>query len=112
MFREILPNMASIVMVTLLGSVIFGIGAQAGLEFLGLGDASVVSWGTNLYWASNDGALLSGNWWVFVPSGAVHRAGRLRAGPDQLRRRRGHQPAAADQPATPTVAGTGTEVAR
>ena len=57
MFREILPNMASIVMITLLGCVIFGIGAQAGLEFLGLGDTSVVSWGTNLYWASNDGAL-------------------------------------------------------
>ena len=49
--------------------MIFGIGAQAGLEFLGLGDASVVSWGTNLYWASNDGALMSGTWWAFVPSG-------------------------------------------
>jgi len=71
MFREILPNMASIVMITLLGTVIFGIGAQAGLEFLGLGDPSVVSWGTNLYWASNDGALISGYWWAFVPSGAA-----------------------------------------
>ncbi|MDQ0374213.1 ABC transporter permease [Cellulomonas humilata] len=71
MFREILPNMASIVMITLIGSVIFGIGAQAGLEFLGLGDVSVVSWGTNLYWASNDGALMSGTWWAFVPSGAA-----------------------------------------
>jgi peptide/nickel transport system permease protein len=71
MFREILPNMASIVMITLLGGVIFGIGAQAGLEFLGLGDPSVVSWGTNLYWASNDGALMSGYWWAFVPSGAA-----------------------------------------
>ncbi|MDQ0766821.1 ABC transporter permease [Streptomyces canus] len=69
MFREILPNMASVVMTTLLGCVIFGIGAQAGLEFLGLGDSSVVSWGTNLYWASNDGALMTGAWWAFVPSG-------------------------------------------
>ncbi|MFF3604891.1 ABC transporter permease [Streptomyces sp. NPDC002463] len=69
MFREILPNMASVVMTTLLGCVIFGIGAQAGLEFLGLGDASVVSWGTNLYWAGNDGALMTGAWWAFVPSG-------------------------------------------
>ena len=69
MFREILPNMASIVMSTLLACVIFGIGAQAGLEFLGLGDISTVSWGTNLYWASNDGALLTGSWWVFVPPG-------------------------------------------
>ncbi|CAL4859410.1 ABC transporter permease [Microbacterium sp. MM2322] len=69
MFREILPNMASIVMSTLLACIIFGIGAQAGLEFLGLGDISTVSWGTNLYWASNDGALLTGAWWVFVPPG-------------------------------------------
>ena len=69
MFREILPNMASIVMSTLLGVVIFGIGSQAGLEFLGLGDVSVVSWGTNLYWASNDGALMVGAWWAFLPSG-------------------------------------------
>lgn len=69
MFREILPNMASVVMTTLLGCVIFGIGAQAGLEFLGLGDSSVVSWGTNLYWASNDGALMTGTWWAFIPSG-------------------------------------------
>jgi len=69
MFREILPNMASVAMTTFLGCVIFGIGAQAGLEFLGLGDTSTVSWGTNLYWASNDGALMTGNWWVFLPSG-------------------------------------------
>jgi peptide/nickel transport system permease protein len=71
MLREILPNMASILMTTFLGCVIFGIGAQAGLEFLGLGDSSVVSWGTNLYWAANDGALMSGQWWAFVPSGAA-----------------------------------------
>ncbi|MBM7440489.1 ABC transporter permease [Streptomyces sp. HB132] len=69
MFREILPNMASVVMTTLLGCVVFGITSQAALEFLGLGDSSVVSWGTNLYWASNDGALMTGTWWVFVPSG-------------------------------------------
>lgn len=69
MFREMLPNMASIVMSTLLACVIFGIGAQAGLEFLGLGDISTISWGTNLYWASNDGALLTGSWWVFLPPG-------------------------------------------
>mgnify|MGYP000293514833 CR=1 FL=1 len=38
MWREILPNMASVVMGTLLGCIIGAIGAQAGLEFLGLGD--------------------------------------------------------------------------
>jgi peptide/nickel transport system permease protein len=71
MFREMLPNMASIVMSTFLACVIFGIGAQAGLEFLGLGDVSAVSWGTNLYWASIEGSLIRGTWWTFVPSGAA-----------------------------------------
>ncbi|MBW4094944.1 MAG: ABC transporter permease [Acidobacteria bacterium] len=69
MFLEIMPNMASIVMSTLLGCIIYGIGAQAGLEFLGLGDTSSVSWGTNLYWANNDGAMMTGDWWVLIPSG-------------------------------------------
>ncbi|MGO4595159.1 ABC transporter permease [Leifsonia sp. 2TAF2] len=69
MFREILPNMASVVMSTFLACVIFGIGAQAGLEFLGLGDLASVSWGTNLYWSNNEGALITGAWWTFVPAG-------------------------------------------
>jgi peptide/nickel transport system permease protein len=69
MLRDILPNMASIVMMTLLGSIIGAIGAQAGLEFLGLGDSNTISWGTNLFWATSDGALMLGQWWIFVPSG-------------------------------------------
>lgn len=67
--RDILPNMASIVMMTLLGCVIGAIGAQAGLEFLGLGDANTISWGTNLFWATSDGSLMLGQWWIFIPSG-------------------------------------------
>lgn len=69
MLREMLPNMASIVMTTLLGSIIGAIGAQAGLEFLGLGDANTVSWGNNLFWANTDGSLILGQWWIFIPSG-------------------------------------------
>lgn len=69
MIREILPNMASVVMTTLLGCIIGSIGAQAGLEFLGLGDVNTISWGTNLFWATSDGSLMLGQWWIFVPSG-------------------------------------------
>jgi peptide/nickel transport system permease protein len=69
-FREILPNMLSILMAGMFGAVIFAIGAQAGLEFLGLGNPSAISWGTNLYWAQNNGGLITGAWWTFVPSGA------------------------------------------
>jgi peptide/nickel transport system permease protein len=69
-FREILPNMTSIVVASMLGSTVFAIGAEAGLEFLGLGNISAVTWGTNLYWAGNNAGLLVGAWWTFVPAGA------------------------------------------
>lgn len=68
-FAEILPNMLSIVVAGMLGAVVYAIGAQAGLEFLGLGNPSSISWGTNLYWAQNNAGLLTGAWWTFVPSG-------------------------------------------
>ncbi|MFT4235011.1 MAG: ABC transporter permease [Microbacterium sp.] len=71
MLRDILPNMASIAMMTLLGCIIGAIGAQAGLEFLGLGDSNTISWGTNLFWATSDGSLMLGQWWIFVPSGVA-----------------------------------------
>lgn len=66
---EILPNMASLLVASFIGATVYAIGAQVGLEFLGLGDVSAVTWGTNLYWASNDAALLTGSWWTFVPTG-------------------------------------------
>ncbi len=68
-FIEILPNMASIATTCLLGAIIYGIGAQAALEFLGLGDIDSVSWGTILYWAGTNASLLMGAWWTFVPAG-------------------------------------------
>jgi peptide/nickel transport system permease protein len=67
--REILPNMSSLIVSCFIGATVYAIGAQVGLEFLGLGDVSAVTWGTNLYWASNDAALLTGSWWTFVPTG-------------------------------------------
>jgi len=68
---EILPNMASLIGGGFIGATVYAIGAQVGLEFLGLGDPAQVTWGTNLYWAANDAALLTGSWWTFVPTGAA-----------------------------------------
>lgn len=68
--HEIVPNMTSLLTSAFIGATIYAIGAEVALEFLGLGDVSSVSWGTNLYWASNDAALLTGAWWTFVPTGA------------------------------------------
>ena len=66
---EILPNLLPLVASAFIGATVYAIGAQVGLEFLGLGDVSQITWGTNLYWASNDAALLTGSWWTFVPTG-------------------------------------------
>jgi peptide/nickel transport system permease protein len=66
---EILPNMTSLLASAFIGATVYAIGAQVSLEFLGLGDVSQVTWGTNLYWASNDSALLTSSWWTFVPTG-------------------------------------------
>ncbi len=70
-FVELLPNLRPLLAAALVGATVYAIGAQVGLEFLGLGDPGAVTWGTNLYWASNDGALLTGAWWTFVPTGAA-----------------------------------------
>lgn len=67
-FREILPNMTSLIVGSLFGAASSAILAEAGLEFLGLGDSSIVSWGTMLYWAQNSNALLTGQWsLLFAP---------------------------------------------
>ncbi len=66
---EIMPRMLSLLASSFIGASIYAIGAQVGLEFLGLGDINSVTWGTNLYWASNDLALLTESWWTFVPTG-------------------------------------------
>jgi peptide/nickel transport system permease protein len=68
-FREILPNMISIVMAEFFSASMSAILGEATLEFIGLGNLAVVSWGTILYWAQANGALLSGAWWWFLPPG-------------------------------------------
>ena len=68
-FREILPNMLSLVVAGLMYSCLYGILAEASLEFLGLGNINATSWGTMLYWATQGAALLNGAWWWFVPPG-------------------------------------------
>jgi len=66
---EIMPNMLPILASAFIGSTIYAIGAQVGLEYLGLGDVNAVTWGTNLYNAANDVSIYTGSWWTFVPTG-------------------------------------------
>ena len=101
---ELLPNMGSVVAAYFVNQVIFAITAQASLEFLGLGDAGEVTWGTMLFWAQNTSALIRGAWWTFVVPGmaialtafslalinnAVDELGNPRLRADRLLRRAG-----------------------
>jgi peptide/nickel transport system permease protein len=51
------------------GNVIYAILADAGLAFLGFEDVNTASWGSMLFWAQNNSALLQRAWWTFVPPG-------------------------------------------
>lgn len=71
-FREILPNMTSLVAASFFGAATAAVMAEASLEFLGLGNPSTVSWGTILYFAQQQNALLTGQWvMVFAPGLAI-----------------------------------------
>jgi peptide/nickel transport system permease protein len=68
-FREILPNMTSLVAASFFGAATFAVMAEASLEFLGLGNPSTISWGTILYSAQTNNALLTGQWVVILAPG-------------------------------------------
>ena len=65
---EVLPNMTSLIVAIFLGAALYAVLAAAGLQFLGLGDNNDLSWGTMLFWAEHNGALLAGApLWVLAP---------------------------------------------
>jgi peptide/nickel transport system permease protein len=73
---EVLPNMISLTVSSWIGAVIYVIITEATLSFLGLGNPNAVSWGTSLYWAQNNQALLTHAWWTFVfPGGCIALVG-------------------------------------
>jgi peptide/nickel transport system permease protein len=66
--REIVPNIVSLVAAIFFGTATAAVLAEAGLEFLGLGNPATVSWGTMLYWAQNYNVLAQGQWaGIFAP---------------------------------------------
>ena len=65
---EVLPTMTSLILATFLGSALYAVLTAAGLQFIGLGDSSSLSWGTMLHWAQSNAALQSGQpLWVVAP---------------------------------------------
>src|SRR5579863_6839727 len=69
-FFEIFPNEIGIVVAGFVSTTIYVVLTWAALEFLGLGDGTIPSWGSILYWAQQAGALGGGLWWWFIPPGA------------------------------------------
>jgi peptide/nickel transport system permease protein len=65
-FGEIVPNMISRIAAAFVLVFYIALLVDAGLEFLGLGDTSHVSWGMVLYWAQTNSAVLQGEWWPFL----------------------------------------------
>jgi peptide/nickel transport system permease protein len=68
-FREILPNMTSLVAASFLAAATAAVLAEASLEFLGLGNPATVSWGTILYSAEQQNAMLTGQWLMVLAPG-------------------------------------------
>jgi peptide/nickel transport system permease protein len=65
---ELLPTMTSLLVATFLGAALYAVLAAAGLQFIGLGNINDMSWGTMLYWAENNEAMLSGSpMWIIAP---------------------------------------------
>jgi peptide/nickel transport system permease protein len=73
---EIMPTMIPLIAASFLGAAFYAVLAAAGLQFLGLGDVTAISWGTMLYWAQNNEALTSGAaLWAIVPGACIGTLG-------------------------------------
>jgi peptide/nickel transport system permease protein len=71
-FREILPNMTSLIVASFISAATGAVVAEAGLSFLGFSDPTNISWGQMLTQANANGALVQGLWiWLFVPGIAL-----------------------------------------
>lgn len=69
---ELLPNMVSLIVAIFLGAALYAILAAAGLQFIGLGNPNDLSWGTMLYWAENNEALMTGSpLWIIAPGACI-----------------------------------------
>jgi peptide/nickel transport system permease protein len=65
---EALPTMTSLIVASFLTAALYAVLAAAGLQFVGLGNPTSLSWGTMLYWAQNSEALNTGSpLWALMP---------------------------------------------
>jgi len=65
--RDILPYIASYVVMAFILQVASGILSEASISMLGLGPRNVATLGLMMHWAGSFNALFNGNWWAFFP---------------------------------------------
>ena len=69
---EIIPTMTSLIVAAFLTNALYAVLFASSLQLVGLGDPSAISWGTMLYWAENNEALQTGQyWWAVVPGACI-----------------------------------------
>lgn len=69
MRRHVLPLVVPIILAQNALVISVAILSEAGLAFLGLGDPSLISWGTMLNLAFGRGAISTGAWWAILAPG-------------------------------------------
>jgi len=69
MFKEIFKFVLPLIIINAVYVFVGAIVAQAGLAFFGLGDLSSINWGTMLYYAQAEDAVIYNAWWWIVPPG-------------------------------------------
>jgi peptide/nickel transport system permease protein len=69
MGRHVLPLVLPIILAQNALTIALAILSEAGLAFLGLGDPTLISWGTMLNLAFGRGAISVGAWWALLPPG-------------------------------------------
>jgi len=68
---HILPQVLPVIFASATLDISYAIISEASLSFLGLGDPSLVSWGSMLNRAFLRGAVSTGAWWYLVPPGIL-----------------------------------------
>jgi peptide/nickel transport system permease protein len=69
LFKHMIPQLVPYAFATMALSVPGAITYEASISLIGLGDATVVTWGQILFDALSSGAVLQGIWWWIVPPG-------------------------------------------
>jgi peptide/nickel transport system permease protein len=64
---EIIPTMTSLIVASFLTNALYAVLFSSSLQFIGLGNPAVTSWGTMLYWAEQQEAFQVAPLWIIAP---------------------------------------------